>query len=157
MILDDFEDSSTRQPTGLQGPRKIALLTEGVLCIFSGIGMFFKVMSFPFAGELIAFSLIGLSVVYLVLPILLFNSKTVAEHLLAHFFGIYLCLALMIVLAILMSWPWGYDMASSGSYLSIAIGLILISLIIINLKNIEKRKFYLLMGLRFVLVFILIY
>lgn len=157
MILDDFEDFSTPGPSGLPRPQKTALFIEFVLLIFSGIGMFFKVMSFPFAGELIAFSLIGLSVVYLVLPILLFNSKTVAEHLLAHFFGIYLCLALMIVLAKLMSWPWGYDMASSGLYLSIAIGLVLIALIIANFKNIEKRKFYLLMGLRFVLALTLIY
>lgn len=157
MILEDFEDFSTPGPSGLPRPQKTALFIEFVLLIFSGIGMFFKVISFPVAGELITFSMIGLSVVYLVLPILLFNSKTVAEHLFAHFFGIYLCLAFISVLVKLMSWSWGYDMASSGSYLSISIGLVLIGLIIINFKNIEKRKSYLLMGLRFVLALTLIY
>lgn len=157
MLLDDFDDFSTPQPTGLPRPQKIALLIEVALLIFSGIGMLFKVMSFPFADELIAFSLISLSMIYLVLPILLFNSKKGAEHLLAHFFGIYLCMGFTSVLFKLMSWPLGYDMASSGLYFSIPTGLVLIFLTVIHFKKPEKRKFYLLMGLRFVLVLIQIY
>lgn len=157
MPLDDFTDLSTPRPTGLPKPQKIALLIESALLIFSGIGMLFKVMSFPFADEVIVFSLISLSMTYLALPILLFNSKKGAEHLLAHFFGIYLCMAFTSVLFKLMSWPLEYDMASSGFYFSLSTGLVLTLLTIIYLKKPEKRKFYLHMGMRFVLVLILIY
>ena len=157
MPLDDFNDLSTPRPTGLPKPQKTALLIEVALLIFSGIGMLFKVMSFPYADEVIVFSLIILSMIYLVLPILLFNSKKGIEHLFAHFFGIYLCLALISVLFKLMSWPLGYDMTSSGLYFSITIGLALVFLTVIHFRNLEKRKFYLRMSLRFVLVLILIF
>ena len=157
MPLDNFNDFSTPQPKGLAVLQKIALGLEIVLLVVAGIGMFFKLMSFPFADEVIVFSLISLSMIYLVLPILLFSSKKSIEHLFAHFFGIYLCSALISVLFKLMNWPLGYDVASSGWYLSLMIGLLLIFLIIINFKNLEKRKSYLLVGIRFVLVLILIY
>lgn len=153
MPLDDFTDLSKPKPIRLPRPQKIALLIEVALLFFSGIGMLFKVMSFSFADELIVFSLISLSMIYLVLPILLFNSKKGAEHLLAHFFGLYLCMAFTSVLFNLMSWPLGYDMV----YFSIPTGLVLSFLTAFYFKKPEKRKFYLHMGLRFVLVLILLY
>jgi hypothetical protein len=157
MPLDDFDGLPIPQPTGLVVLQKIALGFEVGLLVLAGIGMFFKLMSFPYADEVIVFSLISLSMIYLVLPILLFNSKKGAEHLLAHFFGLFLCVAFISVVFKIMNWPLGYDVASTGLYFSIPIGLVLAFLTIIYLKKPEKRKFYLLMGLRFVLVLILIY
>lgn len=154
MPLDDFNDLSTPRPTGLPKPQNIALLIEVALIIFSGIGMLFKVMSFPYADELLIVSFTSLPMIYLFLPILLFKSKKWASHLLAHLVGIFLFVAIISLLFKLMSWPLGNEMALSALYFSIPIGLTLIVLTSVNFKHQEKRNFYLRMDLRFVLVLV---
>ena len=75
MPLDDFNDFSTPRPSGLAVLQKIALGLEIVLLVFAAIGLFFKIMSFPYADELLVLSYTSLPMIYLVLPILLFKSK----------------------------------------------------------------------------------
>jgi hypothetical protein len=154
MPLDDFTDLSTPQPKGLAVLQKIALGLEIVLLVFAAIGLFFKVMSFPYADELLVLSYMSLPMIYLCLPILLFKSKKGAEHLLAHLVGIFLFVAIISVLFKLMSWPMGSEMALLALYFSIPIGLTLILLTVVNFKDQGKRYFYLRMGLRFVLVLV---
>ena len=155
MPLDDFNDLSTPRPTGLAVLQKIALGLEIVLFIFAAIGLFFKIMSFPYANEMLIVSFTSLPMIYLVLPILLFKSKKGAAHLLAHLVGIFLFVAIISALFKLMSWPLGNEMALSALYFSIPIGLTLIVLTAVNFKHQEKRNFYLRMGLRYLVVLLL--
>lgn len=155
MPLDDFSNLSTPRPTGLAVLQKIALGLEIVLLVFAALGLFFKVMSFPYAGELLIISFTSLPMIYLFLPILLFKSKKGAAHLLAHLVGIFLFVAIISVLFKLMSWPLGYEMTLSTLYFSTPIGLTLIVLTAVNYKDQEKRNFYLRMGLRYLVVLLL--
>lgn len=152
MPLDDFNDLSTPRPTGLEVLQKIALGFEIVLLVLAGIGLFFKIMSFPYSNELLIVSFTSLPMIYLFLPILLFKSKKGAAHLLAHLVGVFLFVAIISVLFKLMSWPFGNEMALFALYFSIPMGLLLSVLAVVNFKDQKKRNFYLRMGLRFVLV-----
>jgi hypothetical protein len=155
MPLDDFTDLSTPQPKGLAILQKTALGLEIVLLILAAIGLFFKIMSFPYANELLIVSFTSLPMIYLVLPILLFKSKKGAAHLLAHLVGIFLFVAIISLLFRLMSWPLGYEMTLFTLYFSIPIGLTLIVLTAVNFKDQGKRYFYLRMGLRYLVVLLL--
>lgn len=155
MPLDDFDGLPTPQPTGLVVLQKIALGFEIVLLVLAGIGMFFKLMSFPYANELLVLSFTSLPMIYLVLPILLFKSKKWAAHLLAHLVGIFLFVAIISLLFRLMSWQLGYEMVLATLYFSVPIGLTLIVLTAVNYKDQEKRNFYLRMGLRYLVVLLL--
>ena len=157
MPLDDFNNLSTPRPTGLAVLQKIALGFEVVLLVLAGIGLFFKIMSFPYANELLIVSFTSLPMIYLFLPILLFKSKKGAAHLLAHLVGVFLFVAIISVLFKLMSWPFGNEMTLSALYFSIPIGLTLIVLAFVNFKDQEKRNFYLRMGLRYSIVVLLLF
>ncbi len=155
MPLDNFNDFPTPRTTGLAVLQKIALGLEIVLLVFAAIGLFFKMMSFPYANELLVLSFTSLPMIYLVLPILLFKSKKWAAHLLAHLVGIFLFVAIISLLFRLMSWQLWYEMVLSTLYFSIPIGLTLIVLTAVNFKHQEKRNFYLHMGLRYLVVLLL--
>ena len=118
------------------------------------IGVVLKKASLPYASELLIISLTGLGLLYLLLPILIFRTQKAGGHLLAYFAGLVLSVALMGALFVIESWPYGNEMRISAELALIPLAILLIVLMAMNYKDIEKRKVYLRIGLRFLILFL---
>ena len=154
MILDnltDLEQSVKPKRTIFQ---KIAMIIEIGLCIFLGIGIFFKLESFPYASEFLILSMTSLAGLYMVFPIPLFRSSKIWEHILAHLSGFALAIALIGALFRIESWPYASEMQIMAFFLLIPLLIGLSLLIAINFNDNEKRAFYLRIGLRCLILFL---
>jgi len=154
MILDEPE-KLTPKPR-LHPVQKIALGIEIGLAIFVVLGFLFKIMSFPFADELLILSMTSLPILYLFTPIFLFRGKKIVDHLLAHLAGLILTVELISILFKWMTWAYWQEMHQIALFLHLLFTAVLFFLLIINHKQQEKRKFYFRIALRFLIILILL-
>lgn len=120
---------------------------EIFLATFMALGILFKIMSFPFAGELLILSMTSLAMFYLVTPILLFRGKKVVDHLFSHLAGLILLVMLISVLFKWMTWAYWQEMRLAALSWSLPFTVILLVLLLIA-KQPEKRGFYARIALR---------
>ncbi len=155
MVLDELKDLEKPAKSKLSIFQNIAAFIEIGLGGLTMIGVLFKVASFPRASEILIIALTSLSVIYAILPILLFKSKKIGGHLLSHAAGLGLFVVLMGALFKIESWPYAQEMIISATFIFIPLVLLLIILSAINFKDKERINFYLRIGLRLLLVLIL--
>ena len=84
MALDNINDINQPIKSKLGIFQTIALVIEIALFALLLIGFLFKIQSFPYASEMIILSILGLSGVYFLLPILVFKSQKASGHLLVR-------------------------------------------------------------------------
>ena len=153
MALDNLEELNQPVKAKLTLFQRVVGIAEIVLSVLTLIGIFLKFHLFPFEAEIIIISLLGLSFLYVFLPIFLFRSKKIGGHILSHIAGLCLFIALMGTLFKIENWEYSNEMYISGMVVFPPIFALLLLLMGINFKDKQKLFFYLRIGLRFLIVF----
>jgi hypothetical protein len=156
MALDNLNDLVTIEKPKWTLFQKIVLGIEIALAFIALIGILFKIASFPRASEMIIISLTSLSVFYVLFPIPLFRSKKVGGHILGHIAGLALFVVLIGALFKIEAWPYANEMYISAIFSFLPMVATLIILMAINFKDIEKRNFYLRIGLRYLIIVLIL-
>jgi hypothetical protein len=156
MTLDNLTELTPTPKSKLFIFQKIALGIEISLAIIALIGIFFKTQSWAYASEIITLSFMGLSFIYVLLPILIFRSKEAWGHVLVHVTGLFLFITIISALFRVQSWPYAHEMQIIGRLSIAPIFVLLLLLSAINFQNKERFNLYLNLGLRLIIVSILL-
>jgi hypothetical protein len=156
MALDNINELNQPTKSKLGIFQTITLVLEIALFALLLIGFLFKIQSFPYASEMIILSILSISGIYLLLPILLFKSQKIGGHLLSHFAGLILPIALIGALFKIESWPYAQEMVIMAQLVLPVLVVLLCLLAAINFKEKQRLYLYLRIGLR-VLVLILLF
>ena len=154
MILDNLTDLEQAVKPKRTIFQTIAMIIEIVLGVFLGIGVLFKLQSFPYASEFLILSMTSLAGLYMAIPIPLFRSSKIWEHILAYISGFALAIALIGALFKIESWPYASEMLIVALFTLVPLLIGLALLIVVNFNDTEKRAFYLRIGLRCLILFL---
>jgi hypothetical protein len=149
MAIDNLEELNQPTKTKMTLFQKIVQTAEIGLLILACISFFFRASSFDYQAEFMMISFLGLSFLYIFLPVFLFRSKKIGEHFAAHFAGFLLFLSIIGFLFRIESWPYGRQVQTIPLLL---FPIMVVSLMIINAKDKDKINFYLRVTLRFVVI-----
>jgi len=135
-------DEPERSPQRLPIARRVAIGFEIALWLLTLVGLFLKLESWEGGSEILILTFSILMCCYLALPVLIFGSKGVRQHLGAHAVGIALSLGLMGWLFRIEAWEGGHEMSIISFPLVALLLLTCIVLWVTRKEQPEKSRFY---------------
>lgn len=149
-ILDDFSDGHKPRLTPFQRWVRIISFVAWVTFL---AGVFFdsRIFSNPITG----IALIVLTVLYTFLPVPLFRSKGMSQHLVAHWVGMMMLGFVLGFFFRIESWPQSDDITLVAGFGSLIGMFVLLFIMIKKEMNRDERRFWVSMLIRFAIVIVL--
>jgi hypothetical protein len=156
MTLDNLTELTPTPKSKLFIFQRIALGIEIALASIGLIGILLKTQSWAYASEILTISFMGLSLIYVLFPILIFKSKKAWGHVLVHVAGLFLFVIIIGALFKVQSWTYAREMIITSIFTFPPIITLLLILIAINFREKDKLNLYLRIGLRLMIILIIL-
>lgn len=156
MILDNLDDLNLPVKIKFTWFQKIALGCEIALAFLGFIGIILKLQSSVISSDIIVFSFLSLSALYVLFPIPLFRSKKIGGHILVYVAGFFLFVVIVGILFKIQSWEHNSEMQIIANLSLPPMIFTLLLLFVINFKDKDKRNLYLRIGLRYLIIWLIL-